>query len=226
MMRMPSRLPGLAALLALAAALNACGPGSGGAASRVNGSIHIAAGTPAGAVATVNGSIVADDNAVLTTARTVNGGITIGRHASAESLTTVNGPIVLRTGAQVAGGVTVVNGAIKLADGAKVSGTVTNVSGAITLNSAKVSGGITTVDGDVSVLGQSHVEGGIAVKKPSGIFFQVSDAVPRIVIGPGAVVDGTLHFDRQVTLYVSDQAKIGPVSGATPVTFSGATPPG
>ncbi len=214
-----------AAIVAAAAPLSGCGrSGTDGATTAINGSIHIAAGTPAGAVATVNGSITADDNAILTTVRTVNGGITIGAHASAESLTTVNGPVVLQTGAHVSGGVTVVNGGVTLADGARVAGPVTNVSGPIRLNSAAVSAGIITVNGDVTILGASHVEGGIWVKKPSGVFFHVSDAIPRIVIGPGAVVDGTLRFDHQVALFVSDQASIGPISGATPVRFSGPSP--
>jgi hypothetical protein len=226
-MRPPGRLARLLVVASSAAVAGGCGVGhEGGGSTRVNGSIHVAASSPAGAVATVNGSIVVDDNAALTTARTVNGGITIGAHATAESLTTVNGPITLGRGSRVTGAVTVVNGAVTLEDGARVAGSVTNVSGAITLASADVGGGITTVDGDVAVMGASHVEGGIVVKRPSGVFFHVSDAIPRIVIGPGAVVDGTLRFDHKVELRVSDRARIGPVSGATPIPFSGPAPPG
>jgi len=216
----------LALAVTLTAVLAGCGkmPGTG-ASARINGSIHVTAGSPAASAATVNGSIVADDDATLTTARTINGGISIGARTSAESLTTVNGAVKLGPGARVSGGITVVNGAITLADGAQVGGAIKNVNGAISLNAAQVSGGITTVDGNVTVSGASRVEGGITVKRPSGAFFHVSDAVPRIVIGPGAVVDGTLRFEHQVVLYVSDSAKIGPVKGATPTPFSGPTPP-
>ena len=35
------------------------------------------------------------------------------------------------------------------------------------------------------------------------------------VVGPGSRVAGTLNFERKVSLYVSDQATIGPVQGAT-----------
>jgi hypothetical protein len=35
------------------------------------------------------------------------------------------------------------------------------------------------------------------------------------------VVDGTLRFDREVKLLVSDAAKIGPVEGATVQLFTG-----
>jgi hypothetical protein len=47
---------------------------------------------------------------------------------------------------------------------------------------------------------------------------------PYIVIGPHAVVRGTLDFRREVVLEVSDSAQIGEVRGATPKHFSGATP--
>ena len=45
-----------------------------------------------------------------------------------------------------------------------------------------------------------------------------------VVIGPGAVVKGTLKFQREVKLYVSDRATIGPVEGATVNKFSGEHP--
>jgi len=38
---------------------------------------------------------------------------------------------------------------------------------------------------------------------------------PRIVIGPNAVVDGELRFERQVELFVHPTAKIGTVTGAS-----------
>ena len=47
---------------------------------------------------------------------------------------------------------------------------------------------------------------------------------PHVVIGPHAVVQGTLEFRREVVLEVSDSAQIGPVKGATPITFHGDTP--
>jgi hypothetical protein len=49
--------------------------------------------------------------------------------------------------------------------------------------------------------------------------------VPRIVIGQGATVRGDLRFERTVQLYVGDHATIGNVTGATPIPFSGDTPP-
>ena len=40
-----------------------------------------------------------------------------------------------------------------------------------------------------------------------------SHKVPRVVIGPGAVVEGPLKFERKGDLYVSDRATIGPGRG-------------
>ncbi|MEJ1966759.1 MAG: hypothetical protein WDO56_36525 [Gammaproteobacteria bacterium] len=50
---------------------------------------------------------------------------------------------------------------------------------------------------------------------------QLTRNIPRVVIGPGSVVQGTLMFDREVKLYVNDTAKIGPVEGATAQMYSG-----
>jgi len=96
---------------------------------------------------------------------------------------------------------------------------------AITVTAAHVGGGIKTVNGSMNITGASHVEGGILVEKSSGELMQIFHDVPRIVIGPGATVQGELRFERKVQLYVSDKATIGTVTGATPIAFSGETPP-
>jgi hypothetical protein len=82
----------------------------------------------------------------------------------------------------------------------------------------------------MDITGNAVVDGGIKVKKPEdngvfGIHFG-NDNIPRIVIGPGATVNGPLTFERQVQLYISDQAHVsGPITGAQAVKYSGATPP-
>jgi hypothetical protein len=194
----------------------------------INGSIHVAAGAPGGEVSTINGSIHADDNAQFSGGHTVNGNISLGDHATATSLTTVNGGISLGEGAHVSETVTTVNGTLALRPGAQVGGRLANVNGTIILASATVSGGITTVNGNIDIGANSHVQGGIVVHKPStGFFHWWSDSdKPRVVVGPGAVIEGTMRFDRAVRLYVSDTATIGQVTGATPVKFSGDHPPG
>jgi len=212
--------------ICILAGLSACGYSSNDSDTlKVNGSIHVAAGKPSSAVATVNGSISVDEGAAITTAETVNGAVLLGAHATAASLQTVNGSITLNPDAQVAGSAEAVNGTMRLLDGAQVTGRLSNVNGDIELRAAHVAGGIRTVSGNISVSGNSRVEGGILVEKPSGGLFHFGNGVPRIVIGPGAVVQGELRFEREVKLYVSDHATVGPVSGATAISFSGDQPP-
>lgn len=219
----------LALLLTLAGCYNMPGgdvTADANGANSVNGSIHVPAGTHSKNVGTVNGSIHVDENATVGSADTVNGSIALGAHASADELTTVNGSITLGDGGHVARDITTVNGAMKLGNGAEVGGAVANVNGRIALTGARVAGGLRTVSGDIEVLGGSHVEGGILVKHGGGGLFNFGSHKPRIVIGPGAVVLGDLHFEREVDLYVSDQATTGPISGASAVRFTGPSPPG
>jgi DUF4097 and DUF4098 domain-containing protein YvlB len=216
-------------LLVVAGSLCGCDSSAnqGDARNAINGSIHVSAGTPAGSVATVNGSIMVDDNAALGAANAVNGDVHVGAHAAAASLHTVNGNITLEPGARVSGAVASVNGGLTLHDGSEILGSLTNVNGKIELEDAHVAGGITTVNGSIGVSGASRVERGILVEKPGGFFFHWdSKAAPRIVIGPGAVVQGEMRFERKVELYVSDRATVGPISGATAVRYSGQNPPG
>jgi DUF4097 and DUF4098 domain-containing protein YvlB len=215
---------GITAAVAVILALSGCDISvDGDGSTKVNGSVHIPAGKAAEEARTVNGSIHVDDNAAVTSAGTVNGSVHLGAHATATSAKTVNGAIVLGDGAHVSGGASSINGDLTLASGAEVSGSLTNVNGKIALNSAHVGGGIKTISGDIRVLGASHVEGGILVEKPSSTLFNGED--PVIVIGPGAVVQGDLRFERKVKLYVSDKATIGTVTGAAPIAFSGDNPP-
>jgi hypothetical protein len=210
-------------LFAFLATVSGCGEG-GDESNKVNGSVHITAGKAAGIAETVNGGIEIDPNAVVTTAKTVNGGIDLGAHATADSLTTVNGSITLNEGARVAQGVESVNGSLILRTGADVAGSLENVNGKIELVDAHAGGGIKTVNGSISITGNSRVERGIQVQKPSGEWFHFGNEVPRIVIGPGATVLGELRFEREVKLYVSNRATIGPVVGATAIEFSGNAP--
>jgi DUF4097 and DUF4098 domain-containing protein YvlB len=195
----------------------------GDGSTKVNGSVHVPAGKAAEEARTVNGSIHIDDNATVTSAGTVNGSVRLGAHATASSAKSVNGAISLAEGARISGVAATINGDLTLANGAEVSGALTNVNGKIELTSAHVAGGIKTVNGNISIMGTSHVEGGILVEKPSGSVFRSED--PVIVIGPGAVVQGDLRFERSVKLYVSDKATIGTVTGATAIPFSGDNPP-
>ncbi|WP_017171992.1 hypothetical protein [Xanthomonas phaseoli] len=169
-------------------------------------------------VSKVNGRISADAGKTYGALETVNGSIEIGAGAQTKNVETVNGGIRIGDNART-GGVETVNGSITLGQKVTVSGGLETVNGSIGLVGTELGKGIETVNGDITVGVGSHVRGGIEVSKPSfGFSFQPSRK-PRVVIGPDAVVDGPLHFEREVNLYVHRSAKIGAVSGATARSF-------
>jgi DUF4097 and DUF4098 domain-containing protein YvlB len=193
--------------------------------SKVNGSVTVASGEHAGEVSTVNGAVHIADNAQVTKAGTVNGGLEMGNNATAGDLHTVNGAITVGSKSRVTGTVDAVNGSIHLGQGSDVAGHLSNVNGAINLDAAHVAGGVETTSGDINIGANSHVEGGILVNKPHSSWFGFSnEKPPRIVIGPGAVVKGTLDFEREVDLHISDRATVGEIKGATAAKFSGTSP--
>lgn len=191
--------------------------------SKISSDVHVSASQQVGDVDTVNGDVRIDDNASVEDVSTVNGKISMGAHAKADKLETVNGAITLANDAHVKETVNAVNGSIELSPDADVGGRLSNVNGGIRLDAAHVGGGLKTVASDITVGANSHVEGGILVEKPNGLFHW-NGHTPLVVIGPHAVVKGTLEFQREVELKVSDSAQIGPVKGATPVKFSGDMP--
>jgi hypothetical protein len=206
--------------------------------SKVNGSVHVAAGEQAGDVETVNGSIQIDDGAAVgnvgtvngsvrvgdhATAKalnTVNGGISLGNNSKADSLETVNGKLQIAAGAQIAGNVSATNGTLSLAPGSSVGGEVSNVNGMMTLEGAHIGRGLQTSNGDITLRAGSRIDGGILVRKSSPSLFHWHHRNPRIVIGPDVVVSGPLKFEREVDLYVSDRATVGHIEGATPVMLT------
>jgi DUF4097 and DUF4098 domain-containing protein YvlB len=192
--------------------------------STVNGSVTIEEGATAEDVDTVNGSITIERNTTVKSVESVNGGISLGEDAKASSVETVNGKMKLAERAQVSGDVSAVNGSADLAKGADVHGQLSNVNGKMTLAGAHVGRGLKTVNGDINVGADSRIEGGIYVEKPNQNWSTGKRHIPRIVIGPGAVVEGRLRFEHEVELLVSDRAKIGNVEGAKAVTFSGDEP--
>lgn len=212
--------------------------------SRVNGGIELAADSQNGDLSTVNGGIRIGDGARFKDASTVNGGIRAGHRVQGEDLATVNGGIELGEQAVVDSMTTVngkisagpglradddvesVSGGIFIDRGGRVDGNVSTVNGGIGLVATEVTGNVHTVSGDVTVGIGSHVRGGVTVTRPSSNWFPVQiKRRPRIVIGPDAVVEGPLRFDREVDLYVHETARTGAVTGATPVPYSGARAP-
>ena len=195
--------------------------------SKVNGSIVAQAGRTYGDVETVNGGITVETGATVEDVETVNGSIRAGNDIVADSLSTVNGGIRIGERARVSGGVETVNGGIFIDRGGSVGGDVSTVNGAIGLVDLDLAGGIATVSGDVTVGVGSQVRGGITVNRPTSNWFpvQISKRKPRIIIGPGAVVEGELRFEREVDLYVHETARTGAITGATAVSYSSARAP-
>lgn len=174
--------------------------------SKVNGSVEVEAGRKVNDdVSTVNGSVSIGDGAAVDEASTVNGSIRLGPHATAREMSAVNGRLTLE-------------------QDSTVSGEVSNVNGDIRIAGAHITGNIETYNGSIDVGANSRIDGDIIVKKSKSNWFSWKGNPPRIVIGPGAVVKGTMRFEREVELYVSDKATIGSVVGATAKKFSGNAP--
>jgi DUF4097 and DUF4098 domain-containing protein YvlB len=213
-------------LIALALTLALATTATAGGVDKINGSVHVATGQALEDVSTVNGSVQVDGGAHVKDASTVNGSVSIGEGATAQAVDTVNGGISLGARSQVAGDVNAVNGSIHLFPGADARGKVANVNGQITVEGAHIGHGIETTSGGITLTGAARVDGGIHVEKPNTSWFSANNASkpPVIVIGPGAVVTGTLDFEREVELHVSDRAQVGTIRGATPIRFSGDTP--
>ncbi|GAA4858018.1 hypothetical protein [Luteimonas vadosa] len=206
---------------------SACALASGQDIDKINGSITAEAGQSYGELSTVNGSIRLRDGSRTGNADTVNGSIRGGDDLQAGSLETVNGSIRLGHRANVSGHVETVNGSIFIDRGSRIGGDVETVNGGIGLVATEVGGNLETVTGDVTVGVGSHVRGGLRVSKPSRSWLPVSfnQRTPRIVIGPNAVVEGDLVFEREVVLYVHKTARIGAVTGATPIPYDTPTSP-
>ncbi|MFS8136638.1 MAG: hypothetical protein ACMG50_00780 [Thermomonas sp.] len=195
---------------------------------KVNSSITAEAGQTYGDLSTVNGAITIEARAHVEDAETVNGSIRADDDVHSRSLSTVNGSIRVGARAQIDGGIETVNGGIFVDRGGKVLRGIETVNGAIGIVDTDLGGGIETVNGDITVGVGSHLKGGIHIEKPSknwGGLRMGKQKVPRIVIGPNAVVEGPMVFEREVTLYVNSSAKVGSITGATARRFDGATPP-
>jgi hypothetical protein len=125
---------------------------------------------------------------------------------------------------RVADNAETVNGGLTFGFHSAIRGDLSTVNGGIKIQQTEVGGDISTVSGDITVGAKSHVRGGIVVEKPRGVSWG-KQRTPRIIVGPQAIVDGTLRFDRTVELFVHPTAKIGPVVGATVQRWTDTLPP-
>ena len=237
MMKVLSKSATLAGLVALFLALPAHGSinksikiGAGETSdgeSSVNGSITIGEGaTINGDVETVNGTIRIEQGATIGDAETVNGGLRVADNVKSENLSTVNGSIRVAGQVSVAGEISTVNGRIVVGGGSKVEKGVGNVHGEIELSGSEIGGDLLTVNGDIELADGAVIKGDLIVEKPGG--WNNSNREPRIVIGPGSRVEGTLRLEREVELFISESAEVGGVEGVMSmddaVRFSGKRP--
>lgn len=187
----------------------------------VNGGISIQRGAIVRSAETVNGGISIAEGAEVGSAETVNGGISIAGRVTLGSAETVNGGISLDEDSAVSGGLETVNGAIRIGARSTVAGDAETVNGGIRLDGSVVRGLLRTVNGDIT-LGRGAQAGGIEVEEPNrGWWNWGGEKLPRIVIGPDAIVSGPLVFKREVKLYVHATARVGEVRGATAVRYEG-----
>ena len=193
--------------------------------SKVNGSIQTQAGNTYGDLETVNGSIQLASGVQANSVETVNGSVRTEDNVQAHSIETVNGGIHGGRNLVLTHGLDTVNGGIYVDRGSRIGGSIETVNGSIGLVAVQLAGDIETVNGDITVGIDSVVRGGIKVNRPSFGISLTAPRKPRIVIGPNAVVEGPLVFEREVVLLVHDSAKIGPVTGATPQRFDSETAP-
>lgn len=182
--------------------------------SHVNGSISAEAGQRYGDLETVNGSIHVGRGTGAKDVQTVNGSITLDDQSKVRSVETVNGAISAGQNIDILRGAETVNGRIRVGFHSHIGGDVSTVNGGIVLQQTQVDGELSTVGGDITVGADTVVNGGIHVDKPHGISWG-RQRIPRIVIGPNAVVQGPLRFERKVELFVHPSAKTGAVTGAT-----------
>jgi DUF4097 and DUF4098 domain-containing protein YvlB len=204
------------------------GETSGGA-STVNGSVTVGSdAVVTGTVSTVNGTVRIGENARIEDAETVNGSLRVSDGVQSQDLSSVNGAIQVGTGVTVDGEISVVNGKIKLESGTTVSGEVSNVNGEIKLIGAEVRGSLSTVNGDVLLQDQATIIGDLTVERPSGWNNSNNSRKPKVVIGPGSRVGGSIILEQEVDLYISTSAEVGSVSGVMSIDdaerFSGKRP--
>lgn len=193
--------------------------------SKVNESVHVDNGEHTGDVSSVNGSIHIGSGAVVKHVHTVNGGVTLESQVSADKVDSVNGAIHLGDGTQVHGPVHTTNGGIHAGNNSDITGDITTMNGGIHVGSGHVGGSLETHAGSIDLGPNAHIDGNIKVDEDHNSWNFGFNKPPEVIIRPGTVVKGTLHFEREVRLFVSDHATIGAVTGAEVRKFSGDNPP-
>ena len=193
--------------------------------STINGVITVDAGAVVnGGLRTINGAIRLGVGAQTGDLTIINGGITLADGAHAGKLEGVNTSVTLGKNVVINSDIAIVNGELRAASGTRIEGSATTVNGDMALCGTVVSGHLSFVNGTVWLADSSTAQGDITAKQPQGN--NGSNPPPVVVIGPHAIVGGSIIFERPGQLYVSDSAVIHAIQGANPVKFSGAAPTG
>ncbi len=197
--------------------------------SSVNGNLALAAGANAKDLSNVNGDIELGGNNTVQDISSVNGSIEGGKTLRVSGdVSSVNGSIEFGLDSHVSGEMTTVNGELNYAGGS-VGKDISTVNGDVELGSVTVQGNISTTWGDV-VLNGSAVMGELRVKKPRVSNWWGKDPQPpRIVLGPGARISGSITLEQPAKIYVHQNAQLpiitGEMVGGAVVRFTGATAP-
>ncbi|WP_088332868.1 hypothetical protein [Lacimicrobium sp. SS2-24] len=180
----------------------------GGNIDGVFGDIDIQSGQSAKNLSVVNGSIEMESHSSARDLETVNGSIELADHVSIRSAETVNGSIEAGQNLQVEGSLETVNGEILLQRGAEVGGDVENVNGDLRLVDARIGGDVETYNGDVELLGNTHIQGDVAIRRSrdnSWVSWD-SDREPTLTIAANVQIDGEIVLERPVKLKLDNPA--------------------
>ncbi|MEO0575275.1 MAG: hypothetical protein AAF004_07415 [Pseudomonadota bacterium] len=183
--------------------------------SSVNGRVLAETGAiVSGDLQTVNGSVTLESGVQAHEVQSVNGRVRVGDDSSVHSVMTVNGRNKIGERVIVDGEVSTVNGAITVGSGSSVTGDVTAVNGKIELIAVRVDGDVVNTNGGMEILDGTRIGGSVIVKKTKNWWKSGNkNKVPRIVIGPNVVIEGTLVLEREVELYIHETATVESVEG-------------
>jgi len=171
-----------------------------------------------------------------------SGNVRLGSGVHTRRIDTGSGNVKGGAGAQIEGDIDTGSGSVNLGVGSKVgkidtgsgdvsleavavSGTINTGSGDIDLVDTAVSGSLETSRGNIELEGNTHINGDLIVRKDICSGFCNDDAEPsKIVIGASVRVQGEVKIERDVELWVHQNAQIGRVTGAEVKRFSGERP--
>jgi len=213
----------------------------------VNRSVSVNANAEPDDVSSVNGDVALAADANAKDLSNVNGDIELGGNNSVEDISSVNGSIEAAKTLRVNGDVSNVNGLIELGLDSHISGEVSTVNGALNYAGGSVGKDINTVNGDVElgtvtvqgnvsttwgdvVLNGAAVMGELRVKKPRvSNWWGKNPQPPRIVLGPGARISGSITLEQPAKIFVHQNAQLPTITGemvdGAVVRFSGESAP-